>query len=271
MVISRLLKHMDTAQIVKTAHDMADAARKAALPFFRSNGLIAENKDKVGFDPVTEADKAVERAMRDVLTEHRPHDGIYGEEYGRRAGKSGVTWVLDPIDGTRAFLAGAPCWGVLIAVSDETGPLYGIIDQPYIGERFEGGFGISKVTGPHGAQNLACRGDRSLDESILFTTFPEVGNRTEREAFLAVSEQVRMTRYGIDCYAYALIASGQVDLVIEAGLNSYDIQAPMAVIQAAGGIVSDWSGDSASQGGRVIAAAGKRQHEAALNILSRFV
>ncbi|MCY3983972.1 MAG: inositol monophosphatase family protein [Roseovarius sp.] len=262
---------MDTAQIVKTAHEMADAARKAALPFFRSDGLIAENKDGTGFDPVTEADKAVERAMRDVLAEHRPHDGIYGEEYGRKTGKSGLTWVLDPIDGTRAFLAGVPCWGVLIAVSDETGPIYGIIDQPYIGERFEGGFGISKMIEPRGARKLACRGDRALEESILFTTFPEVGNQIEREAFLAVSEHVKMTRYGIDCYAYALVASGQVDLVIEAGLNSYDIQAPIAVIQAAGGFVTDWAGDSACQGGQVIAAAGKRQHEASLEILSRFL
>ena len=263
---------MDKTDIVRTAHAVADAAREAVLPFFRSAGLTADNKLPEGrFDPVTEGDRATERAMRAVLARLRPQDGILGEEYGAVSGTSGLTWVLDPIDGTRAFMSGAPTWGVLIAVSDETGPLYGIIDQPYIGERFEGGWGAARMTGPMGARDLRVMGARPLSEAIVFTTFPELGSPAEAAGFAEVSGHAKLTRYGLDCYAYSLVAAGHVDLVIEAGLAAYDIQAPIAVIEAAGGIVTDWQGGPAHQGGRAIAAAGRMQHEAALEILSKVV
>lgn len=261
---------MNPTHIIDTAHALADAARAAILPYFRADGLGVDNKAGQGFDPVTEADRAAERVMRDILALRCPEDSVLGEEFGHHAGTSGLTWVLDPIDGTRAFLSGTPTWGVLIAVSEENGPVYGLIDQPYIGERFEGGLGRAQVTGPQGTRGLATRASRGLDQAILFTTFPEVGNADEGAAFRAVSEQVRLTRYGIDCYAYALVASGQIDLVIEAGLKSYDIQAPIAVIEAAGGIVTDWTGGPVHEGGRVVAAASHEQHDAALSILSRF-
>ena len=261
-------------EIIETAHALAEAARAAVLPFFRAEGLTAENKgDKIadgGFDPVTEADRGAERAMRAILAERRPDDGIIGEEYGVTPGKSGLNWVLDPVDGTRGFLAGTPTWGVLIALSNANGPLFGMIDQPYIGERFWGGFGTAQMTGPQGPRGLKARGDRALAEAVLFTTFPEVGTQTEAQAFQAVNSQVRLTRYGMDCYAYALLAAGQIDLVIEAGLSNYDVQAPIAVIQAAGGIMTDWTGGPAHQGGQVIAAAGQAQHAAALKILRPF-
>ena len=261
---------MTIEELRKTAHAVADAARGAVLPFFRSAGLTADNKLSDGaFDPVTEGDRATERAMRDVLAQMRPEDAVLGEEYGTQEGTSGLTWVLDPIDGTRAFLSGAPTWGVLIAVSDESGPIYGIIDQPYIGERFEGGLGHAALSGPQGHRDLRVIGDRPLSESILFTTFPEVGAEAEGAAFAEVSRQVKLTRYGLDCYAYSLVAAGQIDLVIEAGLAAYDIQAPIAVIEAAGGIVTDWQGAPAHAGGRVVAAGGREQHAAALEILSR--
>ncbi len=260
---------MDTDNIVATAHAVADAAREAVLPFFRSEGLSADNKAGAGFDPVTEGDRATERAMREVLARLRPQDGILGEEYGSQSGESGLTWVLDPIDGTRGFMSGTPTWGVLIAVSDENGPLFGIVDQPYIGERFEGGLGRSLVLGPQGERKLKARGDCALGDAVLYTTFPEVGTPEEGAAFRDVAAQVKLTRYGMDCYAYALIAAGQIDLVIESGLQIYDIQAPLAVVEAAGGIVTDWQGGPAHQGGRVLAAAGRQQHEAALEILSR--
>ena len=260
---------MDSANVFETAGAMADAAREAVLPFFRTADLSADNKASDGFDPVTEGDRAAERAMRQVLARMRPDDGILGEEYGTQEGASGLTWVLDPIDGTRAFLAGTPTWGVLIALSDKTGPVFGIIDQPFIGERFEGGLGRAHVTGPMGQRPLKARGNRPLSESILFTTFPEVGDASERSAFHTVAETVRLTRYGMDCYAYALLAAGQIDLVIEAGLAAYDIQAPIAVIEAAGGIVTNWQGGPVHEGGRVVAAASHEQHDAALEILSR--
>jgi myo-inositol-1(or 4)-monophosphatase len=158
---------------------------------------------------------------------------------------------------------------VLIAAAQEGRPMFGIIDQPYIGERFWGGLGQAGMSGPMGQRKLAVRGDRPLEQAILFTTFPEIGTEIEAEAFRAISERAQLTRYGMDCYAYALLAAGQIDLVIEAGLSNYDIQAPLAVIEAAGGIVTDWQGGPAHDGGRVIAAAGRQQHAAALEILSR--
>src|SRR6056297_966334 len=212
---------MNPTHIIDTAHALADAARAAILPYFRADGLGVDNKAGQGFDPVTEADCAAERVMRDILALRCPEDSVLGEEFGHHAGTSGLTWVLDPIDGTRAFLSGTPTWGVLIAVSDESGPIYGIIDQPYIGERFEGGLGHAALSGPQGHRDLRVIGDRPLSEAILFTTFPEVGAEAEGAAFAEVSRQVKLTRYGLDCYAYSLVAAGQIDLVIEAGLAAY--------------------------------------------------
>lgn len=255
------------AQIVPLAHRLADVARTVTLRHFRDPTLITDNKAGTGFDPVTEADRACELALRDLLESARPQDGILGEEFGAKPSRSGLTWVLDPIDGTRAFLSGAPTWGVLIALCDDSGPLYGLIDQPHIGERFEGGFGRAMLTGPHGAQPLQSRAARPLSDAILFSTFPEVGTSVQQAAFQRVAAQVRLTRYGMDCYAYALLALGQIDLVIEAGLQPYDILAPIAVIQAAGGIVTDWQGGTVHQGGAAVAAANKEVHAAALALL----
>lgn len=266
------MTNLDTAtqqELIETAHALADAARVATLAHFRKDGLAADNKDADGFDPVTAADREAEAAMRVILAERRPGDAILGEEYGYQPGETGLTWVLDPVDGTRAFLSGTPTWGVLIAVGDASGPRLGVIDQPFIGERFLGGFGRAEVTGPQGRQALAARGPRPLDEAILFTTFPEVGSEAERVAFHQLAAQVRLTRYGMDCYAYALVAAGQVDLVVEAGLQAYDIQGPMAVIEAAGGIVTDWRGGPAKDGGRILAAANAEIHAAALDVLAK--
>lgn len=255
---------------LEVAEEMADAARAAILPFFRQADLKTSNKLSDGFDPVTEADRAAEQAMRAVLARHRPTDGILGEEFGQIDGSSGRMWVLDPIDGTRGFVSGTPTWGVLIALSTQDGPVMGVVDQPYIGERFMGGPGIAQVSGPLGTQPLKTRSTLELDQAVLFTTFPEVGTPNDRAGFEAVSEQVQLTRYGMDCYAYALLAAGQADLVIEAGLNAYDIQAPIAVIEAAGGIVTDWQGGPAHRGGRALAAANPELHAAALDILRTY-
>ncbi|WP_245999467.1 histidinol-phosphatase [Paracoccus methylarcula] len=258
----------DAQDIIDTAHEMADAARRAILPLFRDVSLATDNKRPADFDPVTEADRAAEMAMREVLARRRPKDAIFGEEYGRQEGSSGLTWILDPIDGTRAFICGAPSWGVLIGLGDGQGIRYGLIDQPYIGERFEGGLGLSRLTGPMGQRPLAVRNGVALEQAVLMTTFPELGTEAEAAAFRRVAAKVRLTRYGLDCYAYALLALGQVDLVIEAGLQSYDIAGPLAVIEAAGGIVTDWQGGSAAQGGQVVAAATELLHRQALDLLN---
>jgi myo-inositol-1(or 4)-monophosphatase len=265
------LPRLDTqllTEIDRVAHSAADAARAAILPYFRTEALAATNKKIAGFDPVTEADRAAEMAMRALIEQARPGDAIIGEEFGARSGQSGLTWVLDPIDGTRAFISGTPTWGVLIAVATDAGPFYGLIDQPYIGERFVGSQGQAFRTGPHGRQDMQTLAPRALADAIVFTTFPEVGTEAECAAFHAVARQAKLTRYGMDCYAYAMLAAGQIDLVIEAGLQSYDIQAPIAVIEAAGGIVTDWAGGPAHNGGRALAAANGPIHAEAMAVLS---
>ncbi len=256
------------AELVATAHELADVARVATLAHFRKPDLSAETKESQRFDPVTVADRLSEERMRAVLARRRPEDGILGEEFGPVAGTSGLTWVLDPIDGTRGYLSGTPTWGVLISVRDAVGPLYGIIDQPYIGERFEGGLGLARLKGPSGETVLAVRPARPLSEAILFTTFPEVGTAQDGAAFRRVAVRAKLVRYGTDCYAYALIAAGQIDLVIEAGLQPYDVQAPIAVIEAAGGMVTDWQGKPCLDGGRVLAAANPAVHAEALALLN---
>lgn len=255
-------------EIAATAHRLADAARVETLRLFRSPDLRPDNKAGQGFDPVTEADRASERAMRAILAQARPQDAILGEEYGAQPGSSGLTWVLDPIDGTRAFMSGAPSWGVLIGVTDAQGPIYGIVDQPHLDERFEGGLGAAHMRGR--GETLALRSRRGVDlaQATLMTTYPEVGSAQEHAAFRRVAQAARLTRYGLDCYAYALLAAGHVDLVIEAGLQSYDVVAPIAVVQAAGGIVTDWAGGPAHQGGRVIAAGSPEIHAQALELLA---
>lgn len=265
-------------ELLGVAHAVADAARGPVMRHFRAVDLSADNKRLGGFDPVTIADRETELAMRAVLAKARPKDAILGEESGPKAGSSGLTWVIDPIDGTRSFLCGAPVFGVLIALHDGARPVLGVIDQPYIGERFIG-IPSDRAGGPpvraemiRGAERraLSVRPPRLLEDATLLSTFPEVGTARERAGFEAVSSRARLTRYGLDCYGYALLALGQVDLVIEAGLQPYDIQAPIAVIQAAGGIVSDWRGRPADQGGQVIAASDATLHRTALALLAPF-
>lgn len=253
--------------IRRVAHLLADAARRETLKFFRGQSLDTTSKLADGYDPVTVADRASEQAMRDILAKERPGDGILGEEFAEKPTTNGLTWVLDPIDGTRGYVSGTPTWGVLISISDASGPIYGLIDQPYIGERFEGGFGTSINTGPLGEHPSRVSKVEQLEQSTILTTFPEVGSANEAAAFHAVAERCQLTRYGMDCYGYALLAAGQVDLVIEAGLQAYDICAPIAVVQAAGGIVTDWDGNPAHAGGRAVAAATPQLHAAALDEL----
>lgn len=263
--------HSQDQDIERVARRMAAAARSAILPYFRQTQIATENKDAVGFDPVTVADRAAEQAMRDVLAAERPLDGILGEEFGETPSQNGLRWVLDPIDGTRGFISGTPTWGVLIALEQiGRGPIFGIIAQPYMNEMFIGGLNRSMAETPYGTVPLATSTTSRLEDAIIFTTFPEVGTSTEQHAFASVAQQCKLTRYGMDCYAYALLAMGQVDLVVEAGLNAYDIQAPIAVIQAAGGIVTNWRGKPAHGGGQVIAAANATLHDRALALLAPF-
>jgi histidinol phosphatase-like enzyme (inositol monophosphatase family) len=271
--VAQLTRHSltpaQTAELRVLCNTLADIARPETLRFFRSVDLVAQNKDADGFDPVTQADRATEQALRIALAHHRPDDGFAGEEFAPTPGTSGLTWIVDPIDGTRGYMSGTPCWGVLIAVADAEGPFLGVIDQPFIGERFIGGLGVAQVSGPMGTHSLRTRATDDLSQAILFSTFPEVGTQAERAAFERVRNTCRLTRYGMDCYAYALLAHGQIDLVVEAGLKPFDIAAPQAVIEAAGGIVTDWQGNRPGETGQVLAAANARLHAQALAALNK--
>lgn len=264
----RNLHSDEVAALWATAEKAVAAARTETLRYFRTDQLSTESK-KEEFDPVTVADRAAEQVMRDIIAAARPKDGILGEEHGVKSGSSGLTWVLDPIDGTRGYISGTPTWGVLVSVADENGPIMGIIDQPYIGERFSGGLGKAQYEGPLGIRKLGTSTTTALPEATIFTTFPEIGTVAEADAFKRVASKAKLTRYGCDCYAYALLAAGQIDLVIEAGLQAYDIQAPIAVIEAAGGIVTDWEGNPTHNGGRALAAATPELHAAALDLLGQ--
>lgn len=259
--------------VISELRDVALAAARASAPvtsqYFRNADLAIENKEADGFDPVTLADKAAEQAIRKVLRDLRPDDAILGEEFQTESGTTGLTWVIDPIDGTRGFISGTPNWGTLISVGDENGPILGLIDQPYIGETFLGGPGFAELIRGDARRQMQTRRVADLSQATIFTTFPEIGTEVEARAFHAVARQTKLTRYGMDCYAYGLLAAGQIDLVIETGLQTYDIHAPIAVIQAAGGIVTDWEGQPAHMGGRVVAAGSTELHQLALDALHK--
>lgn len=255
-------------ELAAVARRLADAAKGPTLAYFRKAGLAVDNKYEVGWDPVTEADRQAEVAMRDVVAELRPNDGILGEEFDPVPGTSGLVWVLDPIDGTRSYVCGSPVWGTLIAVADADGPIYGIVDQPYIGERFEGGFGEAHLRWRNGSRRLSTTSTKRLENATLFTTMPEIGSAAEREAFLRLAARMRLVRYGLDCYAYALLAAGHIDLVVEAGLKPYDVNAPIALVEAAGGYATDWNGGPAHGGGTLLAAANAELHSAAMEMLA---
>lgn len=238
--------------ILAFAHQLADAARDAILPHFRASTDI-ENKAATGFDPVTAADKAAERVMRDMLATHRPMDAIIGEEYDDQAGQSGWTWVIDPIDGTRAFISGTTTWGVLIGARFHDKPLVGIMDQPFSGERWSACPNRAFWSRGRARTPLMTRKNVALENAILATTDPFLFEGEQRAQFMSLRDQTRLTRYGLDCTAYALLAHGYVDLVIEPALKDVDIAALIPIIEVAGGIITDWQGRHNPKGGDIIA------------------
>lgn len=246
---------------------LATSSGETILPFFRTS-LTIDNKGRADFDPVTEADRASEAVMRRLIKANFPQHGIVGEEFGNENADAEYVWVLDPIDGTKSFIAGFPIWGTLIALMHRGVPVYGMMNQPYIGERFWGDNQVALTRGPSGERKLAVRRCASLHDSVLFTTSPRLMNETDREAFGRVEKSARLSRYGGDCYCYAMLAAGQVDLVIETELKPYDVAALIPIITGAGGIVTTWEGEPAYNGGRIIAAGDPRVHEAAMRLLN---
>jgi myo-inositol-1(or 4)-monophosphatase len=248
--------------------ELATVSGETILPFFRT-ALSVTDKGGGQFDPVTAADQAAESAMRTLIRRSFPAHGIVGEEYGPDRADSEYVWVLDPIDGTKSFIAGMPAWGTLIALTRFGEPVFGMMSQPFIGERFSGDGMAAHYKGPAGDRDLRVRTCETLAEAVLFTTSPLLMNETDRAAFRKVEQAVRLSRYGGDCYAYCMVAAGHVDLVIETELKAFDIIPLVPIITGAGGVVTSWDNGPPVRGGRIVAAGDKRVHAAALELLNK--
>ena len=237
-------------------HALADAADAVSLPLFRSR-LAVEGKaspQKPFFDPVTEADRAAERAMRAVLDRFCPEDGVLGEEYGATRADAERVWHLDPIDGTRQFVTGVPLWGTLAGLAVKGRPTLGLLSQPFTRERFMGLRDRSLYRGPDGAEvPLATAPCPELAQASLFTTAPELMRGDAARRFAALSGACRITRYGIDCYAFGLVAMGCADIAVESGVQSYDVMALEPIVRGAGGVMVHWDGAPLVGGGDVVA------------------
>lgn len=242
---------MPTGSDLALANRLADAAGEAIRPLFRDEWAEERKADR---SFVTEADRAAEAAMRRIIEAELPEDGIVGEEYGNRNERAGRQWVLDPIDGTTSFIAGRPIFGTLVALVQDGWPVLGVIDQPIARERWVGRIGEGTTFNGRPVRCAACP---ALGDAVLGTTTPHQFAGDDIDAFMGVAGAVaeRKIIYGGDCYNYGLVASGHVDLVVEAGLQLYDFAALVPVVEGAGGIMADWQGhplDAASEG-RVIA------------------
>jgi len=256
---------------VAFANRLADTSGETIRPWFRAP-LAVDDKGtgRAGYDPVTEADRSAETAMRRLIHEVYPGHGILGEEHGREPGAEPYTWVLDPIDGTRAFILGMPQWGTLIALNDGTKPILGVLDQPITRERWLGYEGRAELVTPERSMPLRTRPCKALASAVLTTTHPTgYFTAAERDAFEAVGGEVKMTRFGGDCYAYGLLAMGFIDLVIEASLKPWDVQALIPIVEGAGGRLTTWDGGDAQNGGRVVAAGDPDLHAQVVARLAR--
>ena len=246
---------------------LAAVSAETILPFFRS-ALGVENKSRSGgFDPVTQADRAAETAMRTLIKRNFPEHGVIGEEFGAERPDAEYVWVLDPIDGTKSFICGMPAWGTLIALTRRGEPIYGMMHQPFTREHFTGDGSAARYRGPAGDRELRARPCAALDDAVLLTTSPLLMRERDRERFGRVEQAVRLSRYGGDCYAYCMLAAGHVDLVIETELKPYDVLPLIPIIEGAGGVVTTWDNGRPHGGGRVIAAGDRRLHAKAMELL----
>ena len=258
---------------------LAQVSGDVILPFFRS-AIGAEDKSRGGvFDPVTEADRAAEAAMRRLIAQTFPAHGVIGEEYGQDRPDAEYVWVLDPIDGTKSFISGLPTWGTLIGLMHNGRPVYGMMSQPFTRERYSGDGKRSRLrtlAPMRGEQpptewatrTLRTRPCAELAQATVMTTSPAlIKDDADRAAYFKVERQARLVRYGADCYAYCALAAGFVDLVIETNLKPHDIVALAPIVEGAGGVITTWDGETAALGGRIIAAGDPRIYEAARAML----
>ncbi|MBA4808385.1 histidinol-phosphatase [Brevundimonas sp.] len=251
------------------AVELAREAARVTLPFFRSDLRHEDKGGAAGFDPVTEADRQAEAAIRRLIAARYPDHGVIGEEYGEDRPDAEHVWVLDPIDGTRAFISGLPLWTTLIALRAEGRPSVGVIAQPYLDEIFLGGPNGARLLRGETETPLAVRACAHLTDAVISTTDPDIFNGAERGAWTQVRAAARLARLGCDAYAYAMVAAGKMDLVAEASLKSWDWSALVPVIEAAGGQVVNWRGDTPDDSGQILAVGDPRLIDQALVTLKR--
>lgn len=245
------------------AGELAEAAGNAVTPYFRTH-MAVKNKGGLHFDPVTPADKFGERTMRAIISRRFPEHGIYGEEEGHHVGSSPFTWILDPIDATRAFITGLPLWGTLIALHDGENPRIGVMNQPFTRERF---LGTPKGAWLNG-KSIRVRPCATLAEAKIACTSLQTAEQLAD--FRRIADQARMSRYDGDCYAYCMLACGHIDAVIGIGLKPCTIQALIPIIQSAGGLISTWDGQDPQNGGAILACGDRRLHVEIASQLKQF-
>lgn len=254
--------------LVPFLHELADIAAEQILTRFRRDDSVANKAGDGDFDPVTQADRQAESAMRSAIEARFPDHGILGEEFGSVRTDAETVWVLDPIDGTGAFICGLPLWGVLIGVRHKGQPALGMIAQPYLDERFCGNGATASFR--HGTSEvpMKTRPCTDLSQATLSTTSPDLFNPGLLARFQHLRSQVRLCRYGYDCYAYAMLAMGRIDCIVESDLKAFDIEPIVPIIEGAGGRVTNFSGGSVVGGGDVVATGDPALHDQVLAVIA---
>ncbi len=262
-----MAKSPDWDHLTRFAQQLSEAAGQAILPHFRKQAPI-DVKEHESWDPVTEGDRAGERAIRALIEQHYPDHGIIGEEYGIKEGTSEFTWVLDPVDGTRAFVIGLPTWTTLIGLYQNGEPCLGVMNQPFIGDMFYGNPNGAWLNHRGQIETLHVSHCANLNDAMLGTTTPHLYKGKDRMGFERLRHAVKMTRYGGDAYFFSLLAAGHLDIAMDAGLQIYDIAALLPIMRGAGATVGTWNGKNPKEGGHILAAATPALYEHALALMT---
>jgi len=269
----KIFTEQEKQSLFENAIDIVSKAGKITSSYFKQN-LIIENKAESSFNPVTIADKLVEKKIREMIETLYPNDSIVGEEYGEKSGSTDFTWIIDPIDGTKAFISGIPTWGILLSLVRNGKPIMGVIYQPFTRELFWGGFGkaFKKINfKSDNPKSLSVRKCENLANAVVATSSPTIPSQLFQTGLDEIMRLAKLDRYGLDCYAYAMLAEGYIDVVIEFGLQEYDIRAPEAIVLSSGGIISNLDGSYPLTGGDVIASGDPQVHEQIVSILSKHI
>lgn len=258
----------DTQEFIDFINELGDAAAEVSLKYFKKSIDVLNKGPKLGtrFDPVTVADRNTEFAIRELIRERYPTHSIMGEEHSDEKKASEYTWIIDPIDGTRAYITGIPTWGTLIALQKNGKSIIGMLDQPYLKERYIGSPGTTILNG----EKIKVRECETIFDAIISTTDPLqfFKDEDEQDKFFRVAAGAKLMRNGYDCYAYSMVAAGFMDVIVEAGLEAYDIQALIPIIEGAGGIITNWQGQPVTEGGQVVACGDARLHQQVIGLLN---